>query len=304
MTVIIAPDIAELSFSNNDNLVISDDMVLELTKNFDPNNPIIGWDNQVTLTNIIARNPDTLADVTDPDHPVTNLANPSTYLRFQQLTAGEDIEIVITLDGVKEIDFIGIANHNLGSLARVLRVWGQTSIDYAGNPVYTALTDEAIVGNDSVLVYRLPVGAYASMKFTIDSRLDDDPTDIVYMAVMYVGKLLVLERKIQVGFTPISMGRASEQITQRSSRGQFLGRLTIGSWVETAARITHLSPDWYREHMDAFAAACDTEPFFFAWAPVEYPNEVGFVWSKDIPKPNIHTTTGLIEVTLNMEGIA
>ena len=285
-------------------VVISDDLVLASVQEFDADNPIIGWQNLVTTGNITSLNPNTLGTVEDPNYPTINLANTSTDQRFQQLTAGEDIAIDISLNGTQNVDYVGIAGHNFGTLARSLRVYGATTVDGSGDPVYSAITQEVIPGNDSPLLWRFASAAYLAIRVIAQTTLSTPATDVAYAAVLYVGELLVLERKIQVAFTPITMGRKADVITNVSERGRFLGRTVIGSWRETRAAIGFMSPDWYRENMDPFVENSITEPFFFAWAPVSWPLEVGYVWTMDIPMPEIQDPTGILRIVLDLQGIA
>lgn len=283
-------------------VVISDNLVLNPEVDFDADNPIIGWENLVEVTNI---NAGAVADdsvVADSDHPVVNLANQSTYQRFQQDTGGEDFWIQVTLDGSQDVDYIAIAGHNFGSKQRAVRVWGALTFDSNGDPDFEALVPEIIPGDNSPLMFRFDPAPYVALRLYVLSSVGG-VEDIAFASVMYAGKLLVLERKIQVSFTPLKYARRAEVTSNRSERGHFLGRTIVGAWVETSATIMYLSPDWYREYMDPFIEAAQTEPFFFAWAPQSYPNEVGYAWMMDDTPPSIHIVQGHFQITLPMQGI-
>jgi len=164
------------------------------------------------------------------------------------------------------------------------------------------LVQPTIPANNTPLVIRFEPGFYLGIEVVAEAPASD--TEAGYAAVLYVGKLLVIQRKLQVSFTPITMGRRSEIIGQRSERGQFLGRSIVGAWLESNANIRFMTAEWYREHMDEFIEASETTPFFFAWAPVSYPTEVGFAWAMEIPQPEIFDPSELIGVTIQMQGIA
>jgi hypothetical protein len=500
-------------------------LVLSLSEaEIDLDNPIIGWENLVDVSNISSGNPTTGAAVENTNFPTINLANTSSYLRFQQLTPGEAIFLQANFDGSRPIDYLGLAGHNFGSSARALSLYGATDLvnnaflrlllhmdgtdastsfvdssptpktftspsgsnaqidtaqskfggasglfdgvgdyittpdhaDFAlgssdftidcwfrvndaggttlnlagqcdnaatattisfnirrrptntiratvnvgstafncdgalgftnalnpgwhhlafvrtgstlklfidgvqdgtvavtgsvndsanelavgrngetpgsewngwidefcirvgtakwtsnfsppvfansnpGSPEFFLLTSELIVADNTPLLFRFSVANYNAIRIVATST---SGLDTAYAAVMFVGKLLVMERKLQVTFTPLPYGRKSDIVGSRAERGQFLGRVIVGAWVESTANFMYLSPDWYRDNMDAFLEASQTEPFFFAWAPVSYPFEVGYAWAMDVPTPQIHNPIGIIQVTIPMQGI-
>ena len=65
-----------------------------------------------------------------------------------------------------------------------------------------------------------------------------------------------------------------------------------------------LEPDWYRDEMEPFRLGSRRDTFFFAWAPEDYPDEVGYCWRTNSPKPAINDATGLIDISFSIEGIA
>mgnify|MGYP000417419588 FL=1 len=99
------------------------------------------------------------------------------------------------------------------------------------------------------------------------------------------GDLLVMERRIYSGHTPISQARKTVVSNNRSESGKFLGRIVTGESRETTASFRLFTPEWTRAHMPAFLLAAEERPFFFVWRPATYPNEVGYVWLVDDPMP-------------------
>lgn len=170
------------------------------------------------------------------------------------------------------------------------------------NPNYLPIVQPFIPANDTPLLIRFQLAFYTNIKVVAEAPETD--TDPGYASVLFVGALLVVERKLQVSFTPLPMGRKSEIVGHRAEKGHFLGRTIVGAWVESSANIRFMSPDWYRENMDDFIAECETEPFFFAWAPISYPREVGYAWTMEVPVPEITHETNLMGITLNMQGIS
>lgn len=170
-----------------------------------------------------------------------------------------------------------------------------------GDPQFLPLVTPFIPADNSPILVRFPEDIYIDIE--VLATAPDDDTGPARAAVFYCGELLVVQRKLQTSFTPINMGRRSEVLGQRSERGQFLGRQIIGAWVESSANIRYMTAEWYREFMDDFIASTETRPFFFAWAPVSYPLEVGYAWAMEVPQPEIFDPSGLIGVTIQMQGI-
>jgi hypothetical protein len=293
-------------------IIISDSLVVSQEQEFDADNPVIGWETLITAGSVrsgLVNDPDTSADNTD--WPASNLANPSTAARWQADAEGSDVFLEVTLDGLNDVDYLAFAKHNLGTERFSLQVFGATGRDANDDPVYFSLTQDFILENDNAVLVRFETGSYIAIKLML-TITNSGETENPRIAVMYVGKLLVCERKLQVAFTPITMGRHSNVLSGRSEDGQFLGRVITSQWLETSANFAFMSPDWYREFFDEFVENAQTEPFFFAWAPVSYPYEVGYVWLTGDATPSIShsapnisgTGLGLMSVTLNMQGVA
>lgn len=281
-------------------VVLSSSLVMGPKPDIDLDNPLIGWHNLVTPANVGSG--DGTGPVGTIAHPTTNLANPSTYQKFQTYTGGIDFWIDVVLDGTEDVDYFALAGHNLGTMKRSVQLVGAMERDSEGDLILEPITELFQVTSDTPLLIRFPPKKYIYVGLDCYSA-EQAEDDIVYAAVMYVGRLLVLERKIQVTFTPLPYGRRSEISSLRSERGQFLGRVVTGEWSESTAVISHLSPDWYRTNMDKFLDAARKTPFFFAWAPMSYPNEVGYAWLMEDAVPEIHTPLGHIQVNLAMQGI-
>jgi hypothetical protein len=89
----------------------------------------------------------------------------------------------------------------------------------------------------------------------------------------------------------------------RSESGNFLGRIVINEMTETSVSMQNLTPDWYRSQLDPFIRASKETPFFFAWRPGDYPNEVGYAWITDDPQPSNQRSNGMMQIDFQMRGI-
>lgn len=255
----------------------------------DANLPVIGYSNVLTSA--------TLASTTeDADYPLTNLLNPSTFQIWKGTDADDPEEFTFTNSGALDIDFIGIAVHNLGSTGRTIEV--TATLD--ASPV--TLLPEASVTSDDPLLIRFTKAAYSEIVITISEAADD--TTMPQIAVMYAGELLVLQRKIYVGHTPITYGRQSNVTVGRSTAGNFLGRLVLSEKLKTSVQFQHLTPAWYREFFNPFVRSAIETPFFFAWRPGGYPDEVGYCWCVGDTIPTNQMGNGMMQVSMELEGVA
>jgi hypothetical protein len=123
------------------------------------------------------------------------------------------------------------------------------------------------------------------------------------VSVIYIGKALHMQRSIYVGHSPITLSRATEYSNNLSETGQYLGRSIIRHGVQNSAGYQHLTASWYRQYFDPFVKAARERPFFFAWRPVQYPDEVGYVWTQGDIQPQNTGPRDFMSVSFNMTGI-
>lgn len=271
-------------------LVISQNFVLtDATPEFPVtlDHPVIGWHSIVTPANIVADNE-------DPAYPASNLANPATHLEWRSDDDGLQY-VTVTTGYVDEIDYVGVARHNWGS--EQIPVAIEAFVD----GVWTVIVEERILPNDSPVLFRFTAASHSQVRIRLDVTSGQE---LPRAAVVYVGKLLVLERQIYVGHTPLPHARKSEIQNGRSESGNFLGRIELGAWRETTIPLSLLSPAWYRDHGgDEFLAVAATTPFFFGWRPSTYPYEVGYCWTIDDPMPVPVGPSNRIAFDLKVGGI-
>ena len=249
--------------------------------------PVIGWQNLVSIAGIAP-------DFQDPNHLGANLANPSTYL-FWKSTTTDVQEIRFTFSNLSNIDYVGIAKHNFGSAGSSLSFqWRPSSSD-----PWQDLTTDFILANDEPTLVRFDDRETSEVLLRIG-----ESSKLPQMAVIYIGKLLQLQRNIYVGHTPINFGRDTQVATGRSESGNFMGRVITGRRKVNSVSLQNLTPDWYRARMEPFIDQAEENPFFFAWRPDGYPKEVGFCWLTGDAVPSNQRPNGMMQVDLPLGGIA
>lgn len=243
------------------------------------NEGIIAYRNVVTFDSISATS-EAL------DRPITNAANPATDFTWEAEDNG-DQTISIDVEG-REIDYIGIARHNLGQFGLEVRIQfdGQTVIDWG-----------AVSDNQALLFL---VNTAAPQTVTIGIRGATDPAQI---AVIYIGLTIRLQRRIYVGHTPIQFGRNRTTINGLSEFGQYLGEVPVRETIETQVSLQNLTPQWYRDVLDPFFDEKPSRPCFWVWRPMDYPAEVSFCWIKGNPRVSNQLPNGMMEASWNFVGI-
>jgi hypothetical protein len=254
--------------------------------------PIIGYQTLVTSGNIAATTAQTAS-------PASNLANPSTYLKWRASSAITDQVLTVTLETADDLDYVGIAGHNFGSGQMPVSIEG-----LAGSPAaWGELIPDTLLANDGPVIFRFPPQPLAAIRVRIQPSGVAPPLS-PFAAVLYVGKLLVLQRRIFVGHTPMPYGRKLTVANHRSIAGAFLGRIILSEKTMTGIDLENLTPAWYRSYFEPFVVAAKEIPFFFGWRPGSYPYEVGFAWLANDPQPKNQRPNGMMQVSLSLEGIA
>jgi hypothetical protein len=257
--------------------------------------PVIGYQNIVTAGSVAATS-------AAAGFPASNLANPSTAMRWVADEPGSppaDQYLTVTIDQVDEVDYLAIAVHNLGSGQNAVSVEGSIG----GSPEWFELVQETIQANDDPVIFRFTPQSLTGIRLRIQPSQATVPT-VPYVAVMYVGKLLVLERGTHADHVPINLGRKTRVMNGMSETGNFLGRVVLSESRSTSFALQDLRSVWYRANFDPFVVAAKDVPFFFAWRPQAFPGDVGFVTLTNDVVPSRSFGTGRFSVTLNISGVA
>jgi hypothetical protein len=269
-------------------LVISSALVLaDAADDLSLDHPVIGWHNVVTSSTIVATNE-------DASYPASNLANPATHLQWRSDNDGDQY-LTITTNEVDPIDYLAVAGHNFFSEEIPTSVEG-----YIGG-VWTEIVEEVMLPDDGPALYRFDAQSLTQIRLKMQVSSD---LHLPRAAVLYVGKLLVIERKVYAGHMAITDGIKVNVANGRSESGNFLGRIVLGEGRETTVPVSLISPDWFRTYMRPFLIDGRDLPFFFAWRPETYPREVGFGWLMEDPMPTPDTTSHLLAFDLKVGGVA
>ncbi len=280
-------------------VIVSPNVVLTDGTEVNANSPIIGYQQLATVSNIESW-------TADADYPITNVVNPSTYEKWIGVIGSPTLDeeyITITLDTNEDVDYIAFAGHNFGSGLFPVSVEGQAT-DTGSPEDWIELNEPVLLGStNEPTIFRFEAQSLYQIRIRLQASQLATPI-APQAAVIYVGKLLIMQRRIYVGHTPITYGRDTRVLIGRSENANFLGRVILSESKQTSIEMKHITPDWYRTYMDPFVIAAKERPFFFNWRPGDYPYETGYCWTTgDIIPTNI-LPNGMMSFEFDVRGIA
>jgi hypothetical protein len=253
----------------------------------DLNAPLFGYRSLVTPASVTS-------DTAAAGYPVTNVANVSTA-SFWRADDTTEQYINVGISPAETVDYVGIARHNFSTAGVAVSIETQEG---SGDP-WVEVIEPSIPANNNALIFRFESQTAFGVRIKLGAG-----TVAAEIAVVYVGQILTSSQRIYVGHSPITLNRQVEVVSGLSESGNYLGRIVTGSSLSTSVSLTHLEPDWYRTNFDPFVLAAQTVPFFFAWRPFSYPDEVAFAWLTNEPQPSNMLPNGMMQVSLDMSGAA
>ncbi len=226
---------------------------------------------------------------------VENLTDRLTYSAWQP-SAGGTQYVTITAGSGKSVDYLGIAAHNLASKGATI------DFEYSDDGVvWTSVLGGYVPITDAPLLLLFAQQQRQRFRLAVNVNGAALPT----IGVLMLGERLSLQRGIFVGHRPAPFARKRRFLTEESDSGQIIGSVAIAKANETAAKISRITPSWYREFLDPFLErAVDREPFFFMWNTDDrYKGEVLYGVMTNEPEP-VHDHQSFMEVTIEMRGLA
>lgn len=209
--------------------------------------------------------------------PADSVLRPNTYERWKP--ENTDDGLVFDLPDNTEVNYVGIAAHTLGS-----------------NGVRVNVLDTSFVPEDDSPILVLDT---TSTRTALTLGVSENIGEI---GVVYFGKILECQRPIYGGHSPARLSRDTTLKRSLSRGGQFLGQQYRRRGFETSVELKNLSPDWYRDEFDPFVEHARRFPFFFAWRPTKYPEDVVFAWCPEDIQPQNSGTRDLMDVSFNLRG--
>jgi hypothetical protein len=238
--------------------------------------------------------------------PVAALANGMTYDRYRVyggMYLGTPVtHIYIDAGAPVTCDCLGIASHN----------------------VFSATSDATVsITADSVPIPYGDVGSFAASAFIAPSSaapalLRFTPMTYRYWCVtlgyypgpftfdvgaLYLGRAMTFERCIMQSHAPAPLNRSTEYYENKSESGQFLGRSILRKGFVTSVSMDKMTAPWVRDSFQPFVKAARLAPYFFAWNPGLYPDDVVFGMTADDIGAEYTGDRNRMKATWNIQGL-
>jgi hypothetical protein len=263
-------------------IVISGSLVLGGSEGLPLSHARIGWDNLLRGDVVMT------ASTAQQGAGVANIADPQTYNFWQPTALPANAEFLFP--EAKEVNYCGIAAHNLTDSGCSI------ALEYHNGSDWIRI-NEGLPKDNRVIMFLFDTIFSNRWRIVVDGGTSPS------IGVVYLGKALEMQRRIYQGHTPIVLSEETVIRPQRSEGGRFLGRSVIRQGVSTSVDFTNLKADWIRSDFDPFRKSAVNFPFFWAWRPDKFPNEVAYVWVNEDIVPTNSGPADLMSVSFNATGI-
>lgn len=162
------------------------------------------------------------------------------------------------------------------------------------------IVQQTPLGNNSPIIFRFAQQLVGAVRVRIQPGTSNPPA----IAVAFAGLILVIQRRIYVGHGPANLNSETQILTGRSERGVYLGRVERNTFRATSVEIPNLTATWVRDNFAEFIETVKAEPFFFAWRPATYPDEVVFCWTRGDVKVTNDLPNGMMRASFDIQGVA
>jgi hypothetical protein len=247
--------------------------------------PVLGWLNFITPAG-------TSADHEEDFFPAINMANPATNLFWKSdSTAVQYVTFLVNEE--ESIDYVGIARHNFGSGGVVVEI--EVRLFDGGD--WSTLVEGFVVANDAPILIRFLETSVNAMRLKL-TPLTTPPQ----IAVVHIGRMLVMPMGIPAGHTPLIDGLTTRTAAGMSEAGDYLGSIVLSQKLSTAVAFQYLEDTWYRQNLRPLVREGRGTPFFYSGLPNSHPEEAGYAWLTNDPRP-VFIEAGWVNVTFEIGGI-
>ena len=210
-----------------------------------------------------------------------------TYERWKP--AGAPATWEVDLGAMQEVSYVGIAAHTIHSAGAAVVV------EYSDDGDAWDGFGEFAPGDNKAIMFLAEAVEARYWRITLTGGAPE-------IGVIYIGPVLAMQRPIYGGHSPITLSRQTTLQQSKSRGGQFLGQQFRRKGLTGDAQFANLGPDWYRSEFDPFVREARRFPFFFAWRPTSFPQEVAYAWTDGDIQPTNSGTRGLMDVSWQMVG--
>lgn len=227
---------------------------------------------------------------TDP----ANLDNPLTYSIY---SSDDSASAEITMDfgssvAIDSVCLVGDKPFTNLWTVRIQYFDGGSFVDWDG-------VGAIGVTDDNAFMFSGTKKATTQVKIIIDTSAGNVEATL---RAIYAGELLIMERSIYGGHSPITLSRETSLRPNVSEGGQWLGRSQIRQAQVTSFDWQNLKAQWYRDNFDPFVESAILNPWFIAWKPDRFPHETAYCWTTSDIVPSNTGTRDLMSVSVAARG--
>lgn len=255
------------------------------------NKAIILWDGDMQIVN-----PDPVGNPPVVGNEEDNAGNLLTYNFWKPQNTGDGGFTMVRLDGVA-VDSIGIAGHNMNTqqITFSLEAWDGAAF----NSVFAPF----IPSSDAPFLKQFTPTIATLNLFRLLTNQPNGGGDTAEIAVARVGPAYTLTQPIGLPMTPTPLAYDDQVLDTARDTRQWGGRFKQFERIKTALRQVNMDPTHARGPWLDFMEHARLNPFFFAWDPVAFPDEVAYCWLSKMQRGR-QTGTFLIGSNQEIEGFA
>lgn len=230
---------------------------------------------RILHTNFIA---ESILTVTDSDAGTpTNSLTLNTFESWD-FDASDGASILYELSINRNMDTFCIGGHNLGSIGATVTMSYDTDTAPGG---FTNIVAPFTVTSDNAIM--IHVSSFVSVRRFQISITGGSGGRIGYVSG---GLALQMQRPFFNGHTPITDATVSQFYTSYTETFALIAKERRRVGQQTTAEWKNLDDTWYRANFEPIKSILESQPYFFAWNLLQFPNDVGFVQTEnDISAP-------------------
>jgi hypothetical protein len=252
--------------------------------------PAIPLNNSRIGINSIVRTGTVTASSAQDGFPAIAAQNELTYEFWRP--ASLPATWVVDAGNPATVDYVGIAAHTLGDTNTNI------TVEYSTDNSTWVEVDTHTPSDDSPIMFLFAPITARYWRLVVSAG--GTPS----IGVVYIGKVLEMQRACFAGLSPINFSRNTVIRPNRSENGVWLGRSIIREGSSMSVEYKHLEYQWYKANFDPFVEQARKYPFFFAWRPQSYPETIGYVWTSGDISPSTMGIKSLLQVGFEMQGLA
>ena len=240
------------------------------------NNPFAAWNNLGALATLGGTT--TLAD-----GAALNAFTGTTFDYWKPNVTATTAQLQVTFGAARTLSCVALAGHNLHLLGASVAVQRSTN---AGVNWSDAGAGAVTPADGSPIVFRMITSGNdaADWRLNITGLAVSAP---LYIAVAFFGDDMVFPARFYDGFAPPISPMDVQLVSNVTQGNNLVGTSVVIKGSMMQASFSHILPAFVRGALLPFIPYFNAgKPFFFAWRPAAYPQDVVYAWrSGDVIAP-------------------